>query len=93
MTAEEARENQPEGLVTVTGYYIVAEADVVRLCSLIMESYPPQCGGESLELQGVDLDDYETESDGGVTWTPGYVDVRGELEDELLRVDNGGDES
>jgi hypothetical protein len=37
--------------VRVKGFLLAADGKT-RLCSIVMESYPPQCGGGTLALQG-----------------------------------------
>jgi len=56
LTIEEALETTAEGPLVVAGY-LIAQGDELRLCSAILESYPPQCGEPSLEVRGaVDRD-------------------------------------
>jgi hypothetical protein len=42
--------------VRVKGFLLVADG-VTRMCSVVMESYPPQCGGGTLTLDGEVPDD------------------------------------
>jgi hypothetical protein len=37
--------------VAVRGFILI-EANRARMCSLVLESYPPQCGGSTLEIRG-----------------------------------------
>lgn len=83
VTVEEARNSDAHGPLLVTGY-IIAEADVVRLCSLLLESLPPQCGEPSLQVVGLDLDDYPVQERSGVAWTEDLVRVLGEVEGGVL---------
>lgn len=85
LSIADAKASDLEGPLMVGGY-IVAEDQVVRLCDTLMESFPPQCGGESLLVEGLDLDAYETRSEGGVRWTDAPVPVLGDVEGETLRV-------
>jgi len=56
LTIEEALETTAEGPLVVAGY-LIEEGGELRLCSAILESYPPQCGEPSLEVRGeVDRD-------------------------------------
>jgi hypothetical protein len=42
----------PDGKpVTVTGFFL-AQDGVAQLCDLVLESYPPQCGGPTVRLTG-----------------------------------------
>jgi hypothetical protein len=74
------------GPVAVAGF-IVAAGDQIRICEALAESYPPQCGGASLPVTGldqVDPDDLQTEGD--VTWTDYAVTLYGEMVDGTLVV-------
>ncbi len=68
--------------------FLVASNDEVRLCSLLAESFPPQCGGDSLSVVGLDVtarDD--TTSASGVTWTDQIVQVLGSVDGDTLTAD------
>ena len=56
LTVEQALSSSPEEPVTVTGFVVAPEGQPVRLCSALLESYPPQCGEPSLVVEGLDLD-------------------------------------
>lgn len=63
-----------DDLVTVSGALFVDPDGTVRLCDAIAESFPPQCGGERIVVQGLDLDaiaDLQTEGD--VSWAEGVT--------------------
>lgn len=85
LSIADAKASDLEGPLMVGGF-LVAEDQVVRLCDTLMESLPPQCGGESLLVEGLDLDTYETRSEGEVRWTDAPVSVLGDVEGETLRV-------
>jgi hypothetical protein len=87
LAVEEAQSPDAGSPVLVNGY-IVAEGDVVRLCTVLLESFPPQCGEPSLQVVGLDLDEFETQSESGVTWTDQQVQVLGEVSDGVLTVDS-----
>jgi len=56
LTIQEALETTAEGPLVVAGY-LIEQGGELRLCSAILESYPPQCGEPSLEVRGeVDRD-------------------------------------
>ena len=73
-TVERFLEGSASGTVEVEGFLLI-DGDRARLCAAIAESYPPQCGGASIELQGVDralvADRLTTEGD--VSWLEGAV--------------------
>jgi hypothetical protein len=53
--AEALTHGPTDDLVTVTGALFVDPDGTVRLCDAIAESFPPQCGGQRFEVQGLDL--------------------------------------
>lgn len=58
-----------DDLVAVRGALFVDADGTVRLCDAIAESFPPQCGGERIEVQGVDLATIEgIQEESGVQW-------------------------
>ena len=66
--------------VRITGSLIVDAAGRVLLCSALAESLPPQCGGQRLEVVGLDLDTIENmQASGGVRWADS-VEVVGTVE-------------
>ena len=87
ISVAEALASTLESPLLVNGF-LVAANDEVRLCSLLAESFPPQCGGDSLTVVGLDVtarDD--TMSASGVTWTDQIVQVLGTLDGDTLTVD------
>ena len=72
--------------VEVRGALFV-EGSVVRLCDAIMESFPPQCGGATLFVVGLDLGSVPLQSsdDGRVRWAEG-VSLEGVVEGDELQV-------
>jgi hypothetical protein len=56
LTIEDALAAAAQGPVLVTSYVIRRDGRL-RLCSAILESYPPQCGEPSLEVRGDIHDD------------------------------------
>ncbi len=66
---------------------LLAERDEIRLCSALAESFPPQCGGASLRVEGLDLERVGgLTSAGDVAWSDRPVELRGVVEDGVLRV-------
>jgi hypothetical protein len=96
LSVEEALTSTAEGPLAVEGYIIAPEGSEVRLCSALLESYPPQCGEPSLVVEGLDLATVEglvhtSEPDlAQVSWTDTYVTVHGELRDGVLDVSTSG---
>ncbi len=61
--------------------------DQARLCETLMESFPPQCGGRFLEVEGLDLMTMDgLRNEGVVTWSDQPVQVLGTVEGEVLTV-------
>ena len=54
--------------VLVNGAMFIDEEVGVLLCEAIAESFPPQCGGARLEVQGLDPDGQLLEEANGVRW-------------------------
>jgi len=93
LTIEEALASAPAEPVTVRGYLVAVKDAPIQLCSALAESYPPQCGGASLVLDGLDLTTVQglttpTEPDYAHTsWTESPVSVHGTLSNGVLTVD------
>jgi hypothetical protein len=66
---------------------LLAEGGDVRLCSALAESFPPQCGGASLVVEGLKLEEVDglvTERD--VSWTDRPIQLLGVVSDGTLTV-------
>ncbi len=80
--------------VVVEGGLVAMEGGPVRLCSALLESYPPQCGLPALELRGFNLDALELETSAGdssvspARWSDRPVRVRGTVQDGVLTVES-----
>lgn len=69
ITVAEALGHQPtDDIVAVTGALFVAADGSVLLCDLIAESFPPQCGGARIAVEGLDLDALDLDEANGVRW-------------------------
>lgn len=87
LTVPEALETDAEGPLSVRGF-LLGDGRSVRLCQVALESYPPQCGGESVEVQGVDVKSLEEAiTEGDITWVDD-ITLTGELEGGVLIVDD-----
>lgn len=86
LTVEEALREDVEGPVRVRGV-LIADGVAVRLCSAILESYPPQCGRPWLVVRGLDVvGDSNMEQAKGVAWTSRPATLFGEVDDGVLTV-------
>jgi predicted secreted protein len=71
------------GDVAVRGF-VIWDNTSARLCEVLLESYPPQCGGASVDIAdperlGVDLEEAQ-----GVRWTSNVVTLVGSFDGERL---------
>ena len=58
-----------------------------RLCEALAESFPPQCAGRFLVVEGLNLMTIDgLTSEGSVTWSDQTVQVLGTVEGEVLTV-------
>jgi hypothetical protein len=70
ITVAEAIEHQPtDDIVLVTGTLFVLPDGSVTLCDAIAESFPPQCAGASIAVEGLDLASVpDLQEANGVQW-------------------------
>lgn len=80
----EARATDEEGSLHVTGL-LIDDGSGWRLCESVLESYPPQCGGDSLTVEGVDPALFPLEEEGEVRWQTDAT-VVGEIAGDTLTV-------
>lgn len=86
LSVGEALASGLDGIIAVRGFLIMNE-DEARLCDLVLESLPPQCGNPSVALEGFDPSLEETKTQAGITWTDFPVIIFGEMENGILVVD------
>lgn len=68
----------------VTGN-LLAQGGEVRLCSALAESFPPQCGGGSLTVEGLKLEEVDgLVTEGDVSWTDRPIELLGVVADGTL---------
>lgn len=75
-----------DGHFVMSGY-VVDDGSQPRLCQALLESMPPQCGGESIPLETGSAElpgDLTTE--GGVSWSEQPTSVEGEIVDGVFVV-------
>jgi hypothetical protein len=86
LSVEEALAVEGGEPVVVSGN-LLAQSGEVRLCSALAESFPPQCVGPQLPVEGLDLDSLDgLATGGGVTWSDRPVRLRGAVGDGVLTV-------
>ena len=86
LTVNEALASTLDGPLMVAGF-LVATGDEARLCSALAESFPPQCGGSSLLVEGLDLATVEgLQTEGDVSWTDERFSVLGDVANGVLTV-------
>jgi hypothetical protein len=86
LSIEEAIASELDELLLVNGN-LLAIGDEVRLCSALAESFPPQCSGPSLLVEGLDLDGVEgLVTEGNVSWIDRPIQLLGRVEDETITV-------
>ena len=75
MSVSEALTHGPtDDIVTVTGALFVNADGTVLLCDAIAESFPPQCGGDRIAVDGLDLATVAgLQEANGVQWAEGVV--------------------
>ena len=77
-----------DGIIAVKGFYYRDDTGTF-LCSVLAESFPPQCGGAMLEVDGL-VDEtitVEISEAQGVRWTDETVSLFGTVTDGRLTVD------
>ena len=92
LTVEQALAAEPGQTINVQGF-VVATAEQTVLCSALAESYPPQAGGASLTVEGLDLGTLVglsttagQEGMAEVTWSDYWVTLTGVIKDGVLTV-------
>jgi hypothetical protein len=68
---------------------LLAQGEEVRLCSALAESFPPQCGGASLHVVGLDLEEVDgLITEGDVSWTDRPIELLGVVENDTQGKDD-----
>lgn len=87
LTVSEALATDAEGTIAVQGFVIVVDGTSL-LCEALAESFPPQCGGASIEITGFEQAlGAPITSAQGASWTEERVGFLGEIVDGTLVVD------
>ena len=67
--AEAIGHGPTDDIVAVTGALFAAPDGTVMICDAIAESFPPQCGGERIRVDGLDLASVPgLQTEGEVSW-------------------------
>lgn len=69
--------------VTVSGF-VVWDSGGARLCEVLMESFPPQCGGAAVTISDPDSLQVELEEAQSVRWTNDPVQIVGDFDGSRL---------
>ena len=80
---------EPSGSVDVVGF-VVIDSSGARLCFALAESFPPQCGGEYIEIVNPDDLDVAFEESADVQWTESAVVVRGQYSEQTFTIEAPG---
>jgi hypothetical protein len=86
ISIDEAMASDLEGALLVNGN-LLAQGGEIRLCSALAESFPPQCGGSSLRVGGLKLEEVDgLVTEGDVSWTDRPIQLLGDVEGDTLVV-------
>jgi hypothetical protein len=86
ISIEEALESDSSEPLLVNGNLLVTDGQA-RLCSALAESFPPQCGGASLLITGLDVAQVDgLMVEGDVMWTDRPTQLAGTVSDGILTV-------
>jgi hypothetical protein len=87
LSVSEALASDLFGPLLVNGFIVIRDGET-RLCEVLLESFPPQCGGASLVVEGFDpstVDGLNEES--GVIWSGGPMQLLGTIDGDHLVVE------
>jgi len=73
------------GDINVLGYVVIDE-NGTRFCSVLLESFPPQCGAPSVDLVDLDTTALDLQEERGVRWTDDIVILLGRYRDGTFTV-------
>jgi hypothetical protein len=86
ISIDEALASGSDELLLVAGNLLAQDGEV-RLCSALAESFPPQCGGASLRVEGLKLEEVDgLVTEGDVAWTDRPIELLGVVGDGTLTV-------
>ena len=73
------------GEINVLGYVVIDESGT-RFCSVLLESFPPQCGAPLVDLVDLDTTALDLQEERGVRWTDDIVILLGRYRDGTFTV-------
>jgi len=83
---DDALSSGSDEMLLVNGNLLAQDGEV-RLCSALAESFPPQCGGASLVVAGLKLEEVDgLITEGDVSWTDRPIQLLGVVGDGTLTV-------
>ena len=86
LTVSEALATDATGIIAVKGFLVVDDSGA-RLCELLAESFPAQCGGASIPISGYEeVLSVPLNNSQGISWTDDLVSFLGEIVDGTLVV-------
>jgi len=74
-----------DGAVELEGFVVIRDGRG-RLCEVLRESFPPQCGDPAVEIANIEAIDVELTTAQGVSWTDQRVTLTGEVDSGVLTV-------
>lgn len=87
LTIPDAIAYRGDEIIAVQGF-VYRRGEINALCELLLLSYPPECGGESLVIANPEAtDDIVLTEAEGVQWSEDYVTVFGRLADGVLTIE------
>jgi len=92
ISLSDALSSDLSGPLLINGFLVIQggeqdNPEEVRLCEALAESFPPQCSGRSLVVEGLDLKSIDgITSEGAVSWSARPVQILGSVEGEILTV-------
>lgn len=88
ISIDEALASDSDEMLLVSGNLLALD-DEVRLCSALAESFPPQCGGASLHVVGLKLEEVDgLITEGDVSWTDRPIELLGVVENDTQAKDD-----
>lgn len=86
ISIDEAIASDLDGALLVNGN-LLAQGEEIRFCSALAESFPPQCGGAQLRVEGLKLAEVDgLVTEGEVSWTDRPIQLLGDVEGDTLVV-------